>query len=712
MNPSLRNILSSKYVKWYLAFVAIVCISAAASFVVVYNVVFTNTVNSTYSSLVTSVKNMDSRLMAVTNAVLTLQGYPETVKLMTKHDVRTEDFVNFSRYRNLLNVFFPDNDFMLNYYFYFPKSGLLFDKKRVYLSVHDLYGAFAKVEDWSARDFVSQVLIKRFRFQKELLLTWDGASRKVLPFSPGNLANGYCSFVAMVDVFSAGIGLGEFRSKTGYALRIRNDDGVLVDSDSWRELGKSKTVTYDPTSPWRYFGDNILLTAKSESYGLTVELLLSRGAIFSVMSEVIMGYALIFGVMALLLSLVVIIVESRFSRGYTRIANAYNNQRPVVKNYYASRLLETFAIDEEILDCVGFFQIDENKRTMTGIVVNRSEEAVRGELRQLLEALPLAAGDRCSIVSKWLNPRRAALIVYNFENPEEIRSFISSGLGAFNREHDASFSIGFGKCYQGARGVSVSFEEAKKVVSYQGEKGGFGVLSFEDLPDSSEAVVLDVEEKNRIQLLIASGEGDKAIELFVNIFNKKCRNTFILNPVGANNFVAQAASVLIQSLRDMVHDQEERRDLQKEIAELFLSATPDEFIAAYSQVVGRIASQVEGKDSRHKQIQRIIEYINENYHDHNLSLTLLGDVFHMNESYISHYFRLNTGGKFSQYLERLRMEHAAKLIEQDSRSINQIVTLVGYSNRNTFYKAFIRMYGVSPKVYKEQVMTKSITAGC
>lgn len=97
----------------------------------------------------------------------------------------------------------------------------------------------------------------------------------------------------------------------------------------------------------------------------------------------------------------------------------------------------------------------------------------------------------------------------------------------------------------------------------------------------------------------------------------------------------------------------------------------------------------------------ILAYINENFRNPDLSVVLLGDEFGMHRTLISKTVKTATGETFSDYLLRLRMECAEKLLIENEGSVQSIGTLVGIPNYTTFKRSFVKVYGISPREYRE-----------
>lgn len=98
--------------------------------------------------------------------------------------------------------------------------------------------------------------------------------------------------------------------------------------------------------------------------------------------------------------------------------------------------------------------------------------------------------------------------------------------------------------------------------------------------------------------------------------------------------------------------------------------------------------------------KQIIEYIDEYYHDCNISLASIADKFNMNESYLSYIFKQQSGIKLSSYIEHLRIQKAKELLGNTALPINEIAIKTGYLSTNTFCRAFKRVTGINATTFR------------
>lgn len=99
--------------------------------------------------------------------------------------------------------------------------------------------------------------------------------------------------------------------------------------------------------------------------------------------------------------------------------------------------------------------------------------------------------------------------------------------------------------------------------------------------------------------------------------------------------------------------------------------------------------------------QKLLVYINNHYRDKLLIKDLAG-AYALSPNYCSSLFVKKTGMTFSQYLTRIRMEHAAELIKTALFSVEEVAERVGYEDAVYFYKVFKKYHGLSPAKYREQ----------
>ena len=95
-------------------------------------------------------------------------------------------------------------------------------------------------------------------------------------------------------------------------------------------------------------------------------------------------------------------------------------------------------------------------------------------------------------------------------------------------------------------------------------------------------------------------------------------------------------------------------------------------------------------------------YLNINQHlEGDLSLDSLSAFFYVSKYHISHIFKDNMGISLHQYILKKRL-HASKNAILSDQPIGHVYHQYGFKDYTSFFRAFKKEYGVSPKEYREQ----------
>jgi two-component system, response regulator YesN len=97
-------------------------------------------------------------------------------------------------------------------------------------------------------------------------------------------------------------------------------------------------------------------------------------------------------------------------------------------------------------------------------------------------------------------------------------------------------------------------------------------------------------------------------------------------------------------------------------------------------------------------IYKIKDYVKTNFKE--ATLEAAAHLVYMNPHYVSKYFKQKTDENFSDFVFKVKMEEAAKLLKNMQYKTYEVSEMVGYSNAKNFTRAFRKYFGVSPKEYR------------
>ncbi len=103
----------------------------------------------------------------------------------------------------------------------------------------------------------------------------------------------------------------------------------------------------------------------------------------------------------------------------------------------------------------------------------------------------------------------------------------------------------------------------------------------------------------------------------------------------------------------------------------------------------------------------ILEYINRNIAQE-LSLEKIAKEFYTSKYYVSHIFKDNLGISLHQYVIKKRLSICKNNIAT-GESITNVAETYGFSDYTSFFRAFKKEYGISPKEYQKSVQISSLS---
>ncbi|MCP4762721.1 MAG: helix-turn-helix transcriptional regulator, partial [archaeon] len=106
-------------------------------------------------------------------------------------------------------------------------------------------------------------------------------------------------------------------------------------------------------------------------------------------------------------------------------------------------------------------------------------------------------------------------------------------------------------------------------------------------------------------------------------------------------------------------------------------------------------------DESEKKLQRIIDFINENFTS-DISREGLAAAIGMNPNYMSSLFKEFTGMKINDYINKLRIDDAVIKLKTENIRIIDIALSVGFESLSTFNRAFKNIMNTTPSQYREQ----------
>lgn len=259
-----------------------------------------------------------------------------------------------------------------------------------------------------------------------------------------------------------------------------------------------------------------------------------------------------------------------------------------------------------------------------------------------------------------------------------------------------------GKWVNGIQSISRSYGTACMLRSLQGFREKKEIYYYEEEYQVSDSGVV-LCKKNLDAMISAIEQNNRplikqSVEEFYEEMNK-------------SGITAEAMNLNVNYLLfQLIHLASEQDDdvNQEEILRLISESTFDEGTLRGSKMhlcrmaceYGEYLTQLRKNVSRGV-LGEVEKEIKNNYAS-NLTLKELAEKYYVNSAYLGQLFRKKYDCSFKDYLNKYRMEEAAKLLIRTDYKIYQIAETVGYKDVDYFVNKFIAIKGCTPAKFRKQ----------
>ena len=281
---------------------------------------------------------------------------------------------------------------------------------------------------------------------------------------------------------------------------------------------------------------------------------------------------------------------------------------------------------------------------------------------------------------------------------EQIKIMGDTMLEMLKKYINISAAIGVSDVYNGYLSLPAAFEQAEKALEMLFYRG-FGSTIFFD--DTYEAI----DQKHKPVQVNLKEDLTKAIEVIDipaidRVFNEI--ESYIKSSSPTRNEIKEICNqtaclcdILLGEKWNAYKEAQAKNELVTEM--VYKMQTLEEIISWLDNYKGKMIAYLnkENYDEKHVLVSRAKKYISENY----LGATTLKEVaiyLNISAGYLSGIFTKYTGEHFTDYVNKIKIAEAQKMLKDGQYKIYEISYMLGYENSCYFSKVFRKIVGVSP----------------
>ena len=322
-----------------------------------------------------------------------------------------------------------------------------------------------------------------------------------------------------------------------------------------------------------------------------------------------------------------------------------------------------------------------------------SEEGEEVQRPLLQKALSAALGSRFTFHFRELfEPSMIVCLVGMEEGCEtELHTRCLQLLEACSQEHGLSFTIGMSDPRTDIAQITAACFEATQAVREHFIRGRQQLIRYSELDRT-----MDAKEYGLNQLRELPGKSPRQqaelLRGFVDTLKERKVPALL-----AKSYCTSAVQVLMSTIGGAVS--------MDDLFTISYLRTADDYLAFMLHILGaEEAPESENREAPQEPVpellSRIYTCIGESFDDCNFSIQDAADKLGLSGSYLSQYFKQQTGDTLTAHVAGLRIRKACTLLETTAMPLQMISESVGYYNQNSFIRRFKQITGMTPGEYR------------
>ncbi len=286
---------------------------------------------------------------------------------------------------------------------------------------------------------------------------------------------------------------------------------------------------------------------------------------------------------------------------------------------------------------------------------------------------------------------------------EQIEDIISNIEKEILTDSGVNLKWGIGDTVMYHDQIFMSYRNAEYVLYNMNMLGRNNIAWYDSSASKKNRLTYSLDDAQRLCNIISSGDSSAAMQAIKELVERN-KDVLEASKVQRDRFIfllSETTLLLESKFADL--DSEKIKEIELSLKNMKGAKDISEIMQYMSTVINIYCFFIDMRNNYTYQRlkDKIIGYIEENYNDPNLGLASIASSLCMTESYVSSFFKQSNGTNIHRYIEQKRMSRAVELLKGTVLTTAEIAEKVGYCNLNTFYKAFKRCYGITPRGYKE-----------
>jgi two-component system, response regulator YesN len=293
----------------------------------------------------------------------------------------------------------------------------------------------------------------------------------------------------------------------------------------------------------------------------------------------------------------------------------------------------------------------------------------------------------------------------------ELEHIADKALEFIGNSFKHTITISIGSIHEGSDTIHLAYSEALSAMDYQIVKGHSCVLRYDDMATlmHPQTYIYPLETEDLLINSIRQGNINKVRELMNTVYEINVSSRQLSLEMARCLFFDMMGTA-VKVLNSSAVDFERIFPNHVNPFELLTSChTIQEMKQTLLWIYERICDHIQEDKKKHSRSleDQIASYIQLNYADPDLSLKKVAGIFQLSPTYLSGLFKEKVGDNFLNYVNKLRVDGAKRVLAEQTLPLHEVASRVGYSNNVVLIRNFKKYTGMTPGEYRDSAQGQS-----
>ena len=247
--------------------------------------------------------------------------------------------------------------------------------------------------------------------------------------------------------------------------------------------------------------------------------------------------------------------------------------------------------------------------------------------------------------------------------------------------------------------ISVLYHNAKHAIPYKLIKGHSAIIAYSEITQLDNAVSTYPKELEHDIIKSITTQNEDELAQKVNLFVKSlCSTSFNMIILYADRLLLVIDQFSIRS--NMSDDTDISTTIHEIVSELETLDDLEKYILSKCRTLMLKFSSTRFDSKKDIMVKNVLEYIENNYTDPNLSIDMIASEINRSANYTRSLFKQSQGISISDYISKKRFDEVCRQLVETNLTAQEIGASIGLNSGSYFYTSFKRHTGYTPDQYR------------